>query len=123
MRLGYEDALMNLLAPVIEQTAAELPAAVGALRDKLSAGDAPVGLVGGSAGAAAVLHALAETDVPCAAVAVVNPAARVSSVVQVGERLFGVEYEWDEERRAKADHLDLCGGPARSRIEIRRRRS
>jgi hypothetical protein len=73
MRLGYEDALMNLLAPVIEQAAAELPVAVEALRAELNSGDAPVGLVGGSAGGAAVLLALAETDVPCAAVAVVNP--------------------------------------------------
>jgi alpha-beta hydrolase superfamily lysophospholipase len=28
-------------------------------------------------------------------------------VVDVGERLFGIEYKWNEERRAKADRLDF----------------
>ncbi|HEV8564493.1 MAG TPA: prolyl oligopeptidase family serine peptidase [Actinomycetota bacterium] len=107
MRLGNEDALMNLLAPVIEQAAAELPAAVNALRTELGVGEASLALVGGSAGAAAVLLALAETDVPAKAVAVVNPAARVASVIEAGERVFGVAYEWTDESRAKAERLDF----------------
>jgi pimeloyl-ACP methyl ester carboxylesterase len=80
MRLGYEDALMNLLAPVVEQAAAELPAAVAALHKELSVDEGPIGLVGGSAGGAAALLALAETEVPVAAVALVNPAVRATAV-------------------------------------------
>jgi alpha-beta hydrolase superfamily lysophospholipase len=108
-RLLSEDALMNLLAPVVEGAAAELPSAVDALRDHLGTGSRPVALVGGSAGAAAVLLALAETDVPAAAVAVVNPAVRVAAIIEAGERQYGMTYPWDAERRAKAAQLDLVG--------------
>lgn len=107
MRLGYEDALMNLIAPVVERAAAELPAAVAALREQLPVNEGPIGLVGGSAGGAAALLALAETQVPVAAVGLVNPAARATPVIEVGERMFGVAYPWNEARRAQADRLDF----------------
>jgi dienelactone hydrolase len=107
MRLGYEDALMNLIAPVVEQAAAELPAAVAALRKELPVDEGPIGLVGGSAGGAAALLALAESDIPVAAVGLVNPAARVTAVVELGERMFGVAYTWNDARRAQADRLDF----------------
>jgi pimeloyl-ACP methyl ester carboxylesterase len=106
-QLLSEDALMNVLAPVVEGATAELPAAVEALRDQLGTGPQPVALVGGSAGAAAVLLALAETDVPAAAVAVVNPVVRITSVIEQGERQFGMTYPWDAEREARAARLDL----------------
>lgn len=107
MRLGYEDALMNLIAPVTEQAAEELPGAVSALREQLTVDESPIGLVGGSAGAAAVLLALAETDLPVAAAALVNPAIRASAVIAAGERLFGFPYPWNDERRARAERLDF----------------
>ncbi len=107
MRLGYEDALMNLIGPVIEQAAAELPGAVDALRTELPVGDGPIGLVGGSAGGAAALLALAETEVPVAAGALVNPASRAAAVVELGERMFGVAYEWNDRRREQAARLDF----------------
>lgn len=107
MRLGYEDALMNLIAPVVEQAAAELPAAVAALHKELPVDEGPIGLVGGSAGGAAALLALAETEVPVAAVALVNPAVRATAVIELGERMFGAPYTWDDARRAQADRLDF----------------
>ena len=106
-RLLSEDALMNVLAPVVEGAAVELPAAVEALRDQLGTGSRPVALVGGSAGAAAVLLALAQTDVPAATLAVVNPVVRITAVVEQGERQFGMTYPWDAEREARAGQLDL----------------
>jgi dienelactone hydrolase len=107
MRLGYQDALMNLIAPVVEQAAAELPAAVAALRKELPVDEGPIGVVGGSAGGAAALLALAETEVPVAAAGLVNPAARATPVIELGERMFGVAYTWNDARRAQADRLDF----------------
>jgi pimeloyl-ACP methyl ester carboxylesterase len=107
MRLGMEDALMNLFAPVVQQAAAELPTAVETLVKELGLLGARVALVGGSAGGAAVLLALAETPVPADAVVLVNPAARASSVIEAGERVFGVTYEWNDERNQKAAELDF----------------
>src|SRR5256885_6206692 len=42
MRLGFEDALLNLIAPVVEQAAAELPGAVSALQDQLAVQTGPI---------------------------------------------------------------------------------
>jgi alpha-beta hydrolase superfamily lysophospholipase len=73
----------------------------------LSLDDGPVGLVGGSAGGAAALLALVETDLPVFAVGLVNPASRATAVIEAGERMFGTPYVWNDERRAKADQLDF----------------
>ena len=107
MRLGTEDPLLNLQAPVIEQAAAELPAAVDALRQELGLQDPRVALVGGSAGAGAVLLSLVETDVPADVVALVNPVARVASAIEAGERAFGMKYRWNEMSNEKARQLDF----------------
>lgn len=107
MRLGTEDPLLNLQAPVIEQAAAELPAAVDALRQELGLQDPRVALVGGSAGAGAVLLSLVETDVPADVVALVNPVARVASAIEAGERVFGMKYQWNEMSNEKAGQLDF----------------
>jgi dienelactone hydrolase len=107
MRLAMEDPLLKLQAPVIEQAAAELPAAVEALQEELELEDRRVALVGGSAGAGAVLLALAETDVPADVVVLVNPVARVASAIEAGERAFGMSYEWNDERDEKAAQLDF----------------
>jgi pimeloyl-ACP methyl ester carboxylesterase len=106
-RLANEDGLMLLLAPVIEQASAELPAAVAALRRELDVPDGPLALVGGSAGGAAVLLTLAGGEVDVKVAALANPATRAGGVVEAMERLFGFEYEWTDERRAKADQLDF----------------
>jgi pimeloyl-ACP methyl ester carboxylesterase len=107
MRLAMEDAVLNLMAPVIQQAAAELPAVVEALHDQLPLEDGPIGLAGGSAGGAAALLALAETNLPVAAVALINPASRVTAVVEAGERHFGLTYNWTDRSRAVAETLDF----------------
>jgi pimeloyl-ACP methyl ester carboxylesterase len=106
-RLANEDGLMLLLAPVIEQAAAELPAAVAALREELDVPDGPLALVGGSAGGAAVLLMLVEGEVDVKAAALANPATRTGAVVEAMERMFGFQYDWTDERRATADKLDF----------------
>ena len=109
MRLATEDALLNMLAPVIEQAAAELPAAIDDLRRQLDIGGSPVCLVGGSAGGAAVLLALATTSIPVVAAAAINAAVQAEAVIEAGEGHFGVKYTWNEKNRAKARELDFVG--------------
>jgi pimeloyl-ACP methyl ester carboxylesterase len=119
MRLAAEDGLMNLLAPVVEQAAAELPAAVAAVREQLNLPDAPLVLVGGSAGGAAVLLALMESNLEVAAAALLNAALQARAVVEGFEAFTGTTYNWTAESRRKADHLDLV----RRASELYRRRS
>jgi hypothetical protein len=107
MRLAAEDGLMNLLAPVVEQAAAELPAAVAALREQLSLPRAPLVLVGGSAGGAAVLLALMESNLDVAAAALLNAAIQARAVVEGFEAATGTTYTWTEASREQADRLDL----------------
>jgi predicted esterase len=107
-RRATEDPLMKVAAPVIEQAARELPEAIEAIRKELGLpDDAKVGLVGVSAGAAAILGALARSGVKVDAVALINPVARARSAIEAGERAFGTTYGWTDERRAKADELDF----------------
>lgn len=54
MRLGYEDALLNIYGPVVTQAVAELPDVASELKAELGTGDSPIGLVGFSAGGSAV---------------------------------------------------------------------
>ena len=108
MRRASEDALMNVQAPVMEQAAEELPRAIEDLRRQLGVeDDAKVALVGTSAGAGAILKALADSDVPVHAVALINPVSTARAAIEAGERAFDMEYEWTDERNAKADELDF----------------
>jgi pimeloyl-ACP methyl ester carboxylesterase len=107
MRRVEADGMMLLLAPAIEQAAAELPGAVAALRQQLASPDAPLGLVGGSAGGAAVLLALAESDIEAATAVLINPATSARAIVATDEQYFGKPYEWTPERTVKADYLDF----------------
>jgi dienelactone hydrolase len=107
MRLAAEDYVQKLFRPVVEQAAAEAPSAIDDLREQLSIEAGPVGLVGGSAGGAVALLLLAESDLPVAAAALVNPVVRVRSVVEAGERMYDVSYSWTEKSRAVADRFDF----------------
>lgn len=107
MRLGAEDFLMKLYAPVVEQAVAELPAVLEELRAQLPVSAGPVGLAGFSAGGAATLLALAESPVPVATAAVINATPDAAHLVAEGEKVYGVTYPWTEEARAKARQLDF----------------
>jgi hypothetical protein len=108
MRRAHADALMNVQAPVMEQAAGELPAAIEDLRRQLGLSeDAKVALVGTSAGAGAILKALADSDMHVEAVALINPVSTARASIEAGERVFGTEYEWTHESTAKADDLDF----------------
>lgn len=112
MRLGFEDAVLNLYGPIAERAVAELPAALDALRAELAIGAAvPFGLLGGSQGSAvaqlALLEAAPALGLDVAALAVVSPLVQLRPVVTATARLFGVAYDWTAASDAVADRLDF----------------
>lgn len=107
IELAREDALMAFLAPFAHQAADEFPAALAALRDQLPVDDEPVNVLGASLGGAVALQVLTASETPIKAVALVNPAVRVRSVVGLVEDLAGHPYRWTAESRKAADELDF----------------
>ncbi len=107
MRLANEDGLMNLLAPVVEQAAAELPDAVAAVREQLGIAEAPLVLVGGSAGGAAVLLALMQSDLEVVTAVLLNAAIQARTVVESFEAFTDTKYNWTDASHETADRLDL----------------
>ncbi|GAA5160621.1 prolyl oligopeptidase family serine peptidase [Pseudonocardia eucalypti] len=106
MRLGYQDAVLNLFAPVSAQASAEAPAAVAEVRARLGIPDGPVGVLGGSLGSMVALEVAATGSLPVAAGAIVSSAVRLTSIIEANEVRFGTTYEWSERSRAAATRLD-----------------
>jgi len=107
IELIRKDPLMAYLAPFVYQAADEFPAVLAALRDQLPVDDEPVGVLGGSLGGAVALEVLTTGRIPIKAVALVNPAARIRSAVELIEAGFGQTYPWTAESRKTADELDF----------------
>ncbi|GAA5128218.1 alpha/beta hydrolase family protein [Pseudonocardia adelaidensis] len=110
--LAREDALLAFLAPFTRQAAGEFPAALAALREQLPVDDEPVGVLGASLGGAVALRVLTAGKVPIRAVALVNPAVRVRSVVPLVEGLAGHPYRWTAEADEVAAELDFVARAA-----------
>jgi len=115
IELARKDALMAFLAPFVHQAADEFQAALVALRDQLPVDDEPIGLLGGSLGGAVALEVLTTRRAPIKAVALVNPAVRIRSVVglvMTGMTGSGQAYPWTAESRNTADELDFVARAA-----------
>lgn len=107
MRLGMEDAVLNLYEPAIAGAAAEFPDALAAIRDQLGAQSERIGLLGGSAGAAVALLVMAEGDIDVAAVVLVSPMVQLRPTVAAVGRVLSVDYPWHDASNAVADQLDF----------------
>jgi pimeloyl-ACP methyl ester carboxylesterase len=107
IQLATRDSMMSYLDPFVRQAVAEFPAALAGLREQLPVDNGPIGVVGGSLGAAVALNVLAESEIPIAAAALVNPATRVGSVVSLVEGLTEQPYSWTSESREAAERLDF----------------
>jgi dienelactone hydrolase len=107
IELAREDVLTAFLAPFAYQAADEFPAALAALRDQLPVDEEPVSVLGGSLGGAVALEVLTTQRTPLRAVALVNPAVRIRSVVPLVEGLAGHAYRWTAESHKAADDLDF----------------
>jgi len=113
MQLGFEDAVLNLHGPISTQAAAEFPAALAALRTQLDLPPAgPLGLVGGSIGAAAALLAITEGVLPVSAAVLVSPLLQLRPAVEAMSRQFGVTYPWSPPSEAFANRLDFVARAA-----------
>jgi len=110
-RLGYEDAVMHLHGPIARHGADELPAALAELRDRFDLGGGPLGLVGGSNGAAVAELVLAEVapaaGIEVAAAVLVSPVIQLRAVVDAVGARYGFAYPWTPESLAVADRLDF----------------
>jgi dienelactone hydrolase len=98
---------MAYLNPIVGQAAEEFPAALAQLREQLPVNNGALGVVGGSAGGAVALEILTRTEIPIKAAALVNPAVRARSVVELLQDTIGGPYLWNEQPRAAADRLDF----------------
>ncbi len=111
MRLGYQDAVLNLQGPIAAQGAGEFPAALTELRERLDLQDGPLALVGGSMGSAVAQLVLTDTGPDagihaCAAV-LVSPIAQLRSAVDATGRRYGVAYPWGPGALDVADQMDF----------------
>jgi predicted esterase len=107
MRLASEDAVLNIYGPVCDQAAAEFEPALIELRGRLDLGSGPVGLLGGSAGAAVALLVLAESTVTIPAAVLVSPLVHLRRAVDAMSVQYGVTYEWSDRALAVASRLDF----------------
>jgi dienelactone hydrolase len=111
MRLAAEDAVLKVHGPVAIQAAEEFPAALAELRRQLDLRDGPVGLVGGSIGAAVaqlvLTQAAPSAGITVPAAVLISPITRLSAAVEAIGRSFGMAYSWTPQARAVADRLDF----------------
>lgn len=107
MRLGYEDAVLNIHGPVTDQAAEEFAPTLAELRDRLDLADGSIGVLGGSIGAAVAQLVIAEGDVEVSAAVLVNPLVQLRRVIEVLGRRFGITYRWSDPSLAVARRLDF----------------
>jgi len=108
MQLGFEDAVLNLHGPISTQAAAEFPTALAALRTRLNLPAAgPLGLVGGSIGAATALLVITEGELHVSAAVLISPLLQLRPAIEAMSRQFGVIYPWSPLSEAIANRLDF----------------
>lgn len=118
--LVQRDPLRAYTQMMVHTAADEFPAALASLRTQLPVDDGPVDIVGGSLGGAVALLTLARGETPVRAAALINPAVRARSVVELVEEFVGRPYRWDEEANQVADRLDFVAraGEIGDRAEV-----
>ena len=112
MRRMMHDYVLDVFQPVVEGAAAEAPAAIAAVGTDLHIGDGPLAFVGGSAGGAVALQVLLAGELAVSAMALVNPAIQLASIVALGQRLYGVNYPWTDASREIARRHDIAARAA-----------
>lgn len=102
------DYLRQLLMPVAEQAADELPSIVVEIAERTRADANRLAVLGFSAGGVIVAYALIRAQVPIQAAVVINTISSPSAAVAIAERLSGNPYPWDDDARAAAQRGDLA---------------
>jgi predicted esterase len=107
VRRQREDVGLQVFKPVVVGAADELPHVVEALvRQSCMQARDRIGLLGFSAGGAAVLMSLAQHDVSIGAAVLLNPSIGLTTSVQAYEHATGLNYSWTPESRALAKRTD-----------------
>jgi pimeloyl-ACP methyl ester carboxylesterase len=107
MRLGFEDAVLKMYKPVAYGAADELGPALADLRKQLGIDPGPIGVMGGSIGAAVAQLVMAEGDLDVSAAVLISPVVQLRPIVQANAQRFEITYTWTEESNAVADRLDF----------------
>jgi dienelactone hydrolase len=122
MRRQFEDYVLQLLLPVIDQAIRELPSVVEGLRSQCELdNNSPLGLFGFSAGGLATLLTLTESQLPIQATVLAGVTKDLASAVATYEKFtksayemlkeqypaLKAEYAWSEESQAAKNRLDF----------------
>jgi pimeloyl-ACP methyl ester carboxylesterase len=107
MRLGYEDAVLNMYGPITYQAAEEFEAAFAELRRRLDFGDGSVAVLGGSIGAAVAQLVIVESAIDISSAVLVNPLVQLRPTVEAAGRHFNVTYPWSAPSLEVARRLDF----------------
>lgn len=108
MRMGMEDAVLQVHRPVVYGAVEEFGPAWAELRDRLGLDTpSPQGVLGGSIGSAVTQALLAEGELDVTAAVLVSPVAQLRAAVDAVGRRFGVVYPWSDPSDAVAERLDF----------------
>jgi hypothetical protein len=108
MRLGMAEPVMNLHWPIHEQAVAEFPAAFSELIERFGlVPDAPLGLLGGSAGSSVAAAVLASGTTEARAAVFVSPMLQLRQMVAELSTIFEMTYTWTDESLRAADRMDF----------------
>ncbi len=107
MQLGYADAVQNLYGPISAQAAEEFGPAYAELRQRFGFREGPVGVLGGSLGAAVAQLVIAGGTVDVSAAVLVSPMSQLTAVVEAVGRMFGMTYPWSEPSLRIARRMDF----------------
>jgi dienelactone hydrolase len=107
MRLGYEDAVLKLDVPIANGAAEEVGPALADLRVRLGIDPGPIGVMGGSLGAAVAQLVMAEGDVEVSAAVLISPVVQERRKIEAIGKRFGFAYPWSDESSAASDRLDF----------------
>lgn len=109
LRLLGEDIVANVHGPIATQAAAEFPDAFAVLRKELGLGAGPVGLLGGSLGAAVAQTVLLDGAVEAKAAVLVSPLVQLRPVIDAIVQMFtGRSYQWTADTDAFAGRMDFA---------------
>jgi dienelactone hydrolase len=117
LRLLGDDIVANVHGPIVTQAVAEFPDAFAVLRKELGLGAGPVGLLGGSLGAAVAQTVLLDHGtggaVDVSAAVLVSPLVRLRPVIDAIVQMFtGKPYQWTADTDAFAERMDFAGRAA-----------
>jgi dienelactone hydrolase len=111
-RRVFEDAILRVHQHIAGGGADEFPAAFASVRDQLGIDDGPLGVVGGSMGAALAQLVTLESGADVRAAALINPVVRMRDTIDALSAHHGVTYTWTPPSDAFAERTDFVARAA-----------